>query len=75
MASTPLSDLQAFKDVIDALDESIRAELSSTNNSARAEISLRYTFNNDGTITIDITTVSKTVSTAVQTLGTITTTP
>ncbi len=72
MASTPLSELQTFKDVVDALDASIRAELSSTNNSARGEISLSYKFNQNGTITIDIVTVSRTISTAQQTLGTVT---
>ena len=72
MANTPLSELQTFKDVVDALDASIRAELSSTNNSARGEISLSYKFNQNGTITIDIVTVSRTISTAQQTLGTVT---
>lgn len=72
MADTPLSELTTFKDVVDALDASIRAELSSTNNSARGEISLSYKFNQNGTITIDIVTVSRTISTAQQTLGTVT---
>jgi len=72
MAGTPLTELQTFKDVINALDTSIREELSSTNNAARADVALSYTFNNDGTITIKVTTVSKTISTTSQTLGTVT---
>jgi hypothetical protein len=72
MAGTPLSELATFKDVINQLDTSIREQLSSTNNAARADIALSYAFNNDGTITIKVTTVSKTISTTSQTLGTIT---
>ncbi len=72
MASTPLSELQTFKDVVDALDASIRAELSATNDTARADLALTYKFNQNGTITIDIVTVSRTISTKQQTLGTVT---
>lgn len=74
MAGTPLTDLQTFQDVINELDTAIRNELTSTNDSARADLSLLYNFNNDGTITIQITTVRKSVNTATQTVGTITTT-
>jgi hypothetical protein len=72
MAGTPLTQLQTFLDVVNQLDSSIRAQLSLTNNSARAELSLVYTFNNDGTITIKISTVSKTINTATQVLGVVT---
>lgn len=72
MASTPLSELQTFKDVVDAMDASIRAELSATNNSARGDIALTYTFNSNGTISIAISTTSRTIATAQQTLGTVT---
>lgn len=70
--ATPLSELETFKTVVDAMDTSIRAELSSTNTSARGDISLTYEYNANGTITIKIVTVSRTVSTAQQTLGTVT---
>lgn len=72
MASTPLSDLDAFKDVVDTMDASIRAELSATNNSARGDIALTYEFNSNGTITIKISTVSRTIATQQQTLGVVT---
>lgn len=75
MAGTPLTELETFNTVINELDEAIRAELNSTNDSARADISLLYTFNNDGTITIRITTVRKSVNSETQTLGTVTTNP
>jgi hypothetical protein len=75
MAGTPLTEMQTFKDVVNELDSSIRASLSTTNNAARADLSLSYRFNNDGTITIDVTTVQKVISTTKQTLGVITTTP
>ncbi len=74
MAGTPLTELQTFIDVVNALDESIRSQLSVTNPYARAELSLTYTFNNDGTITIKIGTTSKIISTATQVVGTVTTT-
>jgi hypothetical protein len=74
MAGTPLTEMQTFKTVINTLDSSIRSQLTSLNNSARADIALTYTYNNDGTITIKITTVSKTINTATQTVGTVTTT-
>lgn len=73
MAGTPLTEMQTFKDVINDIDTSIRDQLSADNNSARADISLSYKFNNDGTITIDVTTVQRTINTAKQSLGTITT--
>lgn len=72
MASTPLSDLDTFKQVVDAMDATIRAELSATNNSARGDIAITYEFNANGTITIKIMTVARTISTAQQTLGTVT---
>lgn len=71
--ATPLIELQTFQDVVNELDEAIRDELSATNNFARAELSLTYNFNNDGTITIKIGTTRKIVSTASQVVGTITT--
>lgn len=73
MAGTPLTEMQTFKDVVNELDTAIRTELSSANNAARADISISYKFNNDGTITIDVSTVYKTISTTKQTLGTVTT--
>ena len=72
MASIPLSELQTFKDVVDAMDASIRAELSATNSSARADIALTYTFNSNGSISIAITTTSRTIATAQKILGTVT---
>ena len=72
MAGTPLIELQTFLDVVDQLDEDIRAQLSTTNNFARAELSLTYNFNNDGTITIKIGTTSKVVNTATQVVGNVT---
>jgi hypothetical protein len=56
MAAVPLSELQTFKDVVDAMDASIRAELSATNNSARGDIALTYEFNTNGSITIKVVT-------------------
>ena len=72
MAGTPLTELQTFLDVVNQLDEEIRAQLSTTNNFARAELSLTYNFNNDGTITIKIGTTSKVVNTATQVVGNVT---
>lgn len=72
--ATPLSQMQTFIDIIDDLDTSIRDALSSENNHARAELSLTYSFNNDGTITIRIGTTSKIINTATQVVGTVTTT-
>lgn len=72
MAGTPLTELQTFQDVVNDLDTSIRDSLSATNNFARAELSLTYEFNNDGTITIKIGTTSKVVNTSTQVVGTVT---
>jgi len=75
MASTPLSDMETFKTVVDAMDTAIRAQLSTTVPSARGDISVTYEFNANGTITIKIITVARTISPAQQTLGTVTVTP
>jgi hypothetical protein len=72
MASTPLSQNTVFQQVIDAMDTAIQAQLSSVNNSARGDIAVTYEFNPNGTITIKVVTVARTLSTAQQTLGTIT---
>lgn len=73
MAGTPLSELETFKSIIDELDSTIRAQLSSTNNAARGDISISYTFNNDGTTTIKISTINKVFTTSTQVVGTVTT--
>jgi hypothetical protein len=74
MVSTPLSELDTFKQVVDAMDSAIRTQLSSTNNSARGDLAVTYEFNANGTITIKIVTVARTMSTTQQTLGTVTVT-
>ena len=75
MASTPLSQNLVFQSVVDAMDTAIQSQLSSVNSSARGDIAVTYEFNSNGTITIKIITVARTISTAQQTLGTITITP
>jgi len=72
MVSTPLSELDTFKQVVDAMDSAIRVQLSSTNNSARGDLAVTYEFNANGTITIKIVTVARTIGTTQQTLGTVT---
>ena len=72
MASPPLSQNTVFQSVVDAMVTAIRSQLSSVNNSARGDIAVTYEFNANGTITIKVVTVSRTLSTAQQTLGTIT---
>lgn len=75
MASTPLSQLPTFQAAVDAMDTAIRSQMSAVNNSARGDIAVTYEYNANGTITIKIVTVSRTLSTAQQTLGTVTVTP
>jgi len=72
MASTPLSQMTTFQQVVDAMDTAIRSQLSSVNSSARGDIAVTYEFNPNGTITIKVITVSRTISPAQQILGTIT---